>query len=118
MSSYEFQAISDIESIAAAHAKRGYRVLLVGEAWTCVQALAKKMGVPPNKADTLVVTSLARQIHECRKKGGELFDQNTLVVVSEPVGEHGADTAWARVREAALVSSNEVVFAHLPVRAA
>ena len=83
MSSYEFEAISNIETIAQAHAKRGFRVVLVGEAWTSVQALAKRMGVTPNKADTLVVTSLARQIHERQKTGADLFDQNTFLVVGD-----------------------------------
>lgn len=112
MTTYAFNAITDIKAIADAHLKRGFRVLVVGMAWNRVQVLAKSLGMATTKDQAMVVTSLARQVYEQGKTGGELFNQPTLVVVGgdEPMDE--AATAWGRIQEAAVLSHSEVVFAH------
>lgn len=115
MAAYSFSALSDIRTIAQAHERRGFHVLVVGMAWQGVQGLAKTLGMASAKDRTMVVTSLARQIHEKAKKGGSVFAQPTLVVVGDDGHLGEAAVAWGQIQQAANASGSEVVFAHLPM---
>lgn len=115
MAAYSFSAISDIREITDAHARRGFKVLVVGMAWKSVQAVAKTLGVNANKDQTLMVSSLDRRIYETRKQGGDLFAEPTLVIVGDDGHLGEAALAWSRIQEAAKGAPAEIVFAHTTV---
>ena len=115
MAAYSFSPISDIKDITEAHARRGFKVMVVGMAWKSVQTLTKTMGIPASKDQAMMVSSLARQIYEAGKKGVDLFAQPTLVIVGDDGHLDEAAVAWSRIQEAAKGSPSEVVFAHLSV---
>lgn len=114
MATYAFEPRSDLKDLAAAHVQRGFRVVVVGRAWKGVQALAQALGLAPNRTDTLVVPTLARQVYEKGKAGATLFDRPTLLMVDD-AGDLGSDSlAWTRIQDAARAAPCDVVFAHVP----
>ncbi len=114
MTTYAFRPVANFDQIIKSHEARGFRVVVSGVHWEPVKILAKQVGKVPNKADTLVLSSLARQIHESEKAGKPLFEQPTLILIDDSESPEREATAWQRIQNAAAESSSEVIFAYAP----
>lgn len=114
MTTYAFRPISNFTQIIKSHQSRGFRVLVSAVHWDQVQALAKQVGKATNKDETLVLSSLARKLHEHEKSGKSFFGQPTLIVLDDSESPDLEHTAWQRIQAAAEQADNEVVFAYTP----
>lgn len=114
MTTYAFRPVANFQQIIKSHEARGFRVLVSGVHWDAVVALAKSMGKVPSKDDTLVLSSLARKLHEHQKSGQSFFGQPTLVVLDDSESPDQQATAWQHIQQAAEQAESEVVFAYTP----
>ena len=114
MTTYAFRPVANFTQILKCHEARGFRVLVSGVHWDQVQALAKQVGKATTKDETLVLSSLARKLHEHEKRGTSFFGQPTLIVLDDSESPDLEATAWQRIQAAAEQSENEVVFAYTP----
>jgi len=112
MSTYAFRSVTGFSQILKSHEARGFRVLVSGVHWEPVKALAKKVGLQTNKSDTLVLSSLARRLHEGDKAGQPFFGQPTLIVLDDSESPELESTAWQRIQAAAADSDSQGIFAY------
>lgn len=113
MTAIAIRPVSSLDELIQVYTTRGYQVLVVSEAWSDTQALARRLAQPISRAGTLVVSSLARRVHEASKGGSSLFAVPTLVLVDDAHFDFSA-TAWTRIQDAARISDQDVVFVHVP----
>lgn len=112
MSSYAIQAVSSPKTIIEAHQKKGFEVITVSVNWAGATALAKSLGMATDSQHLMVVSTLARKLHEARRAQRQLFAQPTLVVM--PAEDTGAleSVDWLRVCREAETSGHDVIFLH------
>lgn len=113
MSAIAIRPVSSLEELISVYTARGYQLLIVSDAWNDVRALATRLAQPTNTSTTLVVSSLARRVHESRKRGIEQFAGPTLVIVDEAHLDPGS-VAWNQIQQAARESAHDIVFVHVP----
>lgn len=113
MSAIAIRPVSSLEQLLSVYKSRGYQLLIVSDAWNDVRSLAARLAQPTNMTTTLVVSSLARRVHESRKQGVEQFAGPTLVVVDE-AHLNPASVAWEQIQQAARASVHDIVFVHVP----
>lgn len=114
MSSYAIQAVSSPRAIIEAHQRRGFEVLMVAISWDGAKALAKSLGMATDSRHLMVVSTMARRLHEVRRAHLSAFSQPTLVVLpaADVLGLDSRD--WDHVRQEAEAAANDVVFLHAP----
>lgn len=110
MSSYEIEARSATGPVIEAYKKRGFDVVVAALSWHGAQGLAKSLGLSSQPRDLMVVSTLARKVHEAQRDHKPGFSHSSLVVLPATDAGHLDSADWNLVRHAAEMANDEVVF--------
>lgn len=113
MSTIAIRPVSSFTDVVLAHVARGYEVLVVSDLWPTVQSLTRRLGRKTDQKTTLMMASLARRIHQAQKSGEVAFGGSTIIVLDERTAQHKS-VASEQVYQAALDSTHDIVFLHVP----